>query len=184
MYKIKQKSDRARCWFGRIENTYLSCGSQRDIPDRGEFFQTGEHRAAAQEVRGPHFRDQVFCFRIDAGAVDEPCPNARGSGTRAHILRLPRKCAHHHILPDKQLHGPLMDALAVCDPRHQHRDDEGNTHPPTPEFTHFSRRNNKAADALFVKKKNSRRGGEGGERSLTPPDSISFAMLLVGDLRA
>jgi hypothetical protein len=24
MYKIKQKSDRARCWFGRIENRYLS----------------------------------------------------------------------------------------------------------------------------------------------------------------
>jgi hypothetical protein len=24
MYKIKRKSDRARCWFGRIENRYLS----------------------------------------------------------------------------------------------------------------------------------------------------------------
>jgi hypothetical protein len=34
MYKIKQKSDRARCWFGRIENRYLSCGSQRDIAMR------------------------------------------------------------------------------------------------------------------------------------------------------
>jgi zinc finger BED domain-containing protein 1 (E3 SUMO-protein ligase ZBED1) len=31
MYKIKQKSDRARYWFGRIENRYLSYGSQRDI---------------------------------------------------------------------------------------------------------------------------------------------------------
>jgi hypothetical protein len=31
MYKIKRKSDRARCWFGRIENKYLSCGSQRDM---------------------------------------------------------------------------------------------------------------------------------------------------------
>jgi hypothetical protein len=36
MYKIKQKSDRARYWFGRIENRYLSCGSQRDIFEPGQ----------------------------------------------------------------------------------------------------------------------------------------------------
>jgi hypothetical protein len=77
MYKIKQKSDRARCWFGRIENRYLS-------PKR---YPPGQ-RNGRQRTR-PRFPSDVSfsrtCSRMFAHAWNDHARNIR----RSPFKRLP-----------------------------------------------------------------------------------------------
>jgi hypothetical protein len=78
MYKIKQKSDRARCWFGRMENRYLSCGSQRDILCVTKI---KKHKAVPSTLpRHPKNSHAILLFFVAAAEETFFHPNPRGGG--------------------------------------------------------------------------------------------------------